>query len=149
MRFSEFANDLGDEGTATLVNTLTLGSGRLAHAARLVTDDGDAAQVLRSLDLAFGALLRARRLLNGQAPDAADAPDSSTASGPLLLRWADFLASRTTEGEAVAFRTALVDAVGHARNAGTAILEDDDIETVQWHLVGAVTALGEARRVVA
>ena len=148
MRFSEFCASSGDEVAEALANALTLGSGRLAYAARLVTDDGEAGGVVRSLDRAIEALLQALQLLGDQAADAVPAPDLTDTPVPPSHHWEEFLASRTTATEATAFRTALIDALERARYAGTALLEDSDIETIALQVAAAVTALREARRIV-
>ena len=156
MHYSEFAAGLSDEDAAALVNALTLGSGWLAHAVRALTDDGDAAQLLRALAGAAGALLLARRLLNEQLIDGPDAlvdslsqtPDPTVGVEPPPLQWRNFLAMRTADAGA-SLNAALHNAVGSARRAGVALLEDDDVETIRLHLVGAVASLSEARRIIA
>ena len=162
MRYSEFAAGLPDEDAALLLNALTLGSGWLAFGVRLLTDNGDAAYVLRSLTRASAALLLTRRLLNEQASDAADillgdldldldvaeTSDPASASDPPPLHWRDFLATRTVE-DGTYLTAVLREAVGDARRAGTAVLEDDDLETIRLHVVSAVAALSDARRLIA
>lgn len=156
MRYSEFAMRLRDEDATALLNALTLGSGWLAYSVRLLTDNGDAPQVLRSLARAAGALLLARRLLNEQGSsgdvmlvdDLALLPDPTSDVEPPPLHWRDFLTIRTRDG-GVHLTALLRGAVGDAHRAGTAILEDDDVETIRLHLVGAVAALSDARRIVA
>lgn len=156
MRYSEFAMRLRDEDATALLNALTLGSGWLAYSVRLLTDNGDAAQVLRSLGRAAGALLLARRLLNEQGSggeatlvdDLALTPDPTSGMEPPPLQWRDFLAIRTGD-DGVHLTALLREAVGDAHRAGTAVLANDDVETIRLHLVGAVAALSDARRIVA
>ena len=123
--------------------------------------DAAAARVLRSLSRAFAALLLARRLLNdqGAAPsdtlvddldltlalDLGESTASESASEPPPLHWRDFLATRAVE-DGTYLTSILREAVGDARRAGTAVLEDDDVETIRLHLVGAVASLSDARR---
>ena len=69
MRYGEFATGRSAEDVAALINALTLGSGWLVHAVRLLTSDGDAAELAEALTRAGVALLRARRLMSAQAAD--------------------------------------------------------------------------------
>ena len=152
VRYSEFAAGVSGEDEHTLVNALTLGSGWLALAVRVLTTDGDATTVLRVLTRAAGALLLARRMLNGQATDAedglvldlTDVADAGETAEPTALSWGDFLATRPLEGAAV--RPSLLNAVVSTRRAGRALLDDGEVETMRLHLAEAVSCLGDARR---
>lgn len=155
MRYREFAIGRSDEDERVLVDALTLGSGWLAVAARVVTADGDAATVLRALTAASAALLLARRVLNGQAtdgddglvPDATELPDAGAMPEGASLSWRDYLATHALTDAAV--RAPLLNAVGSARRAGCILLDDGEVETMRLELVAAVSSLGDARRILA
>ena len=149
MRWTEHVAGVGDEAAASLLNDLTLGSGRISFAVRLLSADAEAQVVLDSVAGAYRALRRARAVLAGEAahPAVADEPDPVSAmSQP--LPWRDFL-SLLDHSEGERLLLLLQEAVHHTRQAGLRVLDDAELEPICLHIVGAVAALAQARRLMA
>ena len=67
MRWNEHVAGVGDEAAASLLNDLTLGSGRISFAVRLLSANAETQAVLDSVAGAYRALRRARAVLAGEA----------------------------------------------------------------------------------
>ena len=152
MHWTRYLASLPDEDAALLVNALTAGAGHASLAVRLMDQNAATADVLTAWTRAGTALLLARRLSNAPwlGADAAHAlPDSYAAPVlPCLVPWRDFLLTCGSQ-PAEHLMVLLLRAVGDARTALTAVVADGDVEVIRLHLVGAVAALGEARRLIA
>ena len=149
MRWTEHVAGVGDDAAAYLLNDLTLGSGRIGFAVRLLSANAEAQAVLDSVAGAYRALRRARSVLAGEAahPAVADEPDPASAMSQ-HMPWQDFLGLLPqSEGERLLML--LQEAVRHTRQAGLLMLDDAELQPICLHVVGAVAALSQARRLIA
>ena len=149
MRWNGHVAGLADEAAASLLNDLTLGSGRISFAVRLLSANAETQAVLDSVAGAYRALRRARAVLAGEAahPALADEPHPLPHTAP-SMPWQDFLGLLDrAEGEWVLML--LQEAVQHTRHAGLQVLDDAELEPIGLHVVGAVAALAQARRLIA
>ena len=149
MRWTEHVADVGDEAAASLLNDLTLGSGRISFAVRLLSANAETQAVLDSVAGAYRALRRARAVLAGEAaqPVEREGLDPVPGTSP-SMPWQDCMGLfDRAEGERLLML--LQEAVQHTRCAGLQVLDDAELEPICLHVVGAVAALAQARRLIA
>ncbi len=145
MRWSDACGALSPDEQERLVNLLTIGFGRLSHAAQLSSGNAPTAAVLGALAAAHDTLRGTQRLL-APAPAAA-AEESPLDRTPVLrdLPWQDFLAGAP---ERLALVEALQTVVQQARQAGELILADGDAATVAQHLGAAEAGIRALRQTI-
>ena len=149
MRWNEHVAGLADEAAATLLNDLTLGAGRIAFAVRLLDANAETQAVLDSVAGAYRALRRARAVLAPYGGAESDGGDLDLIPGTSQsLPWQAFL-GRLDRAEGERLLTLLQEAVQHTRQAGLLVLDDGELEPISLHVVGAVAALSQARRLIA
>ena len=147
MQFRETVDALAPDDQHRLLDWLTLGCGRVAHAARLALSDAPCGRILAALTAAEGSLVGAAALLAEPASATAQGHGASGGGGEGLraLSWRDFLATQMLADAEVL--TADLEALAHqTREMGRAILADADTAHVQRHLTAAITALSDVRR---
>jgi hypothetical protein len=148
MRWNELLATLPEDRQQGLMNALTLGCGHTAFAVRLLDQDGDSRHALDCLSIAHDALRAARGLLNPAGPQPAVASVRGLATPrPLPRRWRGFVATRSLD-QALCMVALMTAAVAHTRAAAEAIMDDGQVDELQWHLIGATAALADARRQV-
>ena len=146
MHFRETIDALAPDDQQLLLNQLTLGCGRVAHAARLVLSDAPCGRILAALTAAEGSLAEAAALLTGPASTFIQGPGALGGGGEGMhaRSWRDFLATQVPAKAAEL--TADLETLAHqTRELGRAVLADADTEHVHRHLRATIAALSDLR----
>ena len=152
MRFREAVDALAPDEQLLVLNRLTVGCGRLAHAARLALTDAQCGRVLDQLAGAERALADTLARLGSGSPPAADSPPAAGdpagdagGAGLRVLSWSDLLATRLP-AERAALTADLEEVAHQARELGRAVHDDATTDHLRRHLAALTAALADLRR---
>lgn len=147
MRFRDYLDSLRPSDQERLINLLTLGSGRLALALRLIQRDRSLTEIGELL-AAQTALRTAARILV-QQPGMASIGSATPPPGTPRpgVHWQAFIL-RLTEPQRSQVLDELDAGVDAARRAGELALADDELTAVSGQLQRALQALTQLWRVL-